>query len=260
MRKPFTVQFTCERENPRAGCIPVTPMRVTLSAPIAWEQASQIALVGPGGQRWRPTPPKTAQVSVQAVLFAGPFPELTTFRLTLPPGVTDDAGRALTNAARFPLTVRTEAFPPLAKFAARFGIIERADSVLPVTLRNLEPEVRAQLLRADPAPKAGLASTVQRWLDQVKGRVWRIPPERSRDIVPWLRRVANAQRETSVFGAAEKTRKAFTIPKPSGGKPFEVVGIPLDGPGLYIVELESAKLGTACSTSHSPSTCPRPPW
>lgn len=256
VRKPFTAQFTCERENPRAGCIPVTPMRVTLSAPIAWEQASQIALEGPGGQRRRPTPPKTAQVSVQAVLFTGPFPELTTFRLTLPPGVTDDAGRALTNAARFPLTVRTEAFPPLAKFAARFGIIERADPVLPVTLRNLEPEVRAQLLRADPAPKAGLASTAQRWLDQVKGRVWRIPPERSRDILPWLRRVGHAQREASVFGPAEETRKPFTIPKPSGAKPFEVVGIPLDGPGLYIVELESAKLGAALLDKPQPIYVP----
>src|SRR5262249_47006970 len=34
------------------------------------------------------------------------------------------------------------------------------------------------------------------------------------------------------------------IPKPNGAKAFEVMGIPLAQPGLYIVELSSAKLGS----------------
>ncbi len=245
VRKPFTAQFTCERENPRAGCIPVTPMRLTFSAPIAWELASRIALVGPGDRRWGPAPPKTPQVSVQGITFPGPLPETTGFRLTLPPLVVDDANRPLSNAGHFPLTVRTEAFPPLGKFSARFGILERADPVLPVTLRNLEPEVRTRLLRVDKEPLTGVGGSLQYWFEGVKGRLWRIPPERAREIVPWLRRVADAQRETSVFGTADAQRKEFAIPKPSGAKPFEVVGIALEGPGLYVVELESAKLGAA---------------
>jgi hypothetical protein len=245
VRKPFTAQFTCERENPRAGCIPVTPMRLTFSASIAWELASRIVLVGPGDRRWSPLPSKTPQVSVQGITFPGPLPETTAFRLILPPRVVDDAGRPLSNASRFPLTVRTEAFPPLAKFSARFGILERADPVLPVTLRNLEPEVRTQLLRVDKESPGGIAGSLQYWFEGVKGRLWRIPPKRAQEIVPWLRRVADAQRETSVFGMADSQRKEFSIPKPSGAKPFEVVGIPLEGPGLYVVELESAKLGAA---------------
>jgi alpha-2-macroglobulin len=243
VRKQFTAQFTCERENPRAGCIPVTPMRVTFSAPVLWETAKQIVLVGPDQRRWSPAPPKAPELTVQQVRFVGPFPEQTSFRVILPPGLKDDAGRQLTNAGRFPLAVRTEAFPPLAKFAGRFGILERSDPVLPVTLRNLEPEVRAQLMRADPKPTAGPVGALHDWLDRMKGRVWRVPPERSRDVVPWLRRVEAASRERSIFG--EESRKEFSVPKPAGAKPFEVIGIPLDGPGLYVVELESAKLGAA---------------
>ncbi len=35
------------------------------------------------------------------------------------------------------------------------------------------------------------------------------------------------------------------MPKPNGAKAFEVVGIPLQGPGFYVVELASPKLGAA---------------
>ena len=63
-------------------------------------------------------------------------------QLEIPGDLRDDAGRRLSNQKRFPLTVKTDVAPPLAKFAAKFGIIElNADATLPVTLRNVEPEV-----------------------------------------------------------------------------------------------------------------------
>ena len=31
-RRPFLLEFTCERENPRAACIPITPMSLHFSA------------------------------------------------------------------------------------------------------------------------------------------------------------------------------------------------------------------------------------
>ena len=37
----------------------------------------------------------------------------------------------------------------------------------------------------------------------------------------------------------------FAVPKPGGSQAFEVVGIPLAGPGFYVVELASPKLGEA---------------
>jgi uncharacterized protein YfaS (alpha-2-macroglobulin family) len=203
--------------------------------------------VGPGGLRRSPAPDKTPRVTVPAVTFPGPFPESSAFRVELPAGLSDDAGRPLANAARFPLDVRTEAFPPLAKFSARFGILERADPVLPVTLRNLEPAVLARLLRVDRPEPAEAGGPVQGLLDRLKGTLLHIPPERAKEVLPWLRRVAGANREASLFAAAGpgQTRREFGLPKPAGAKPFEVVGIPLERPGLYVVELESVKLGSA---------------
>jgi hypothetical protein len=39
--------------------------------------------------------------------------------------------------------------------------------------------------------------------------------------------------------------KAFGLPKPGGADAMEVVGIPLKDPGLYLVEIESARLGAS---------------
>ena len=46
----------------------------------------------------------------------------------------------------------TDQFPPLAKFSARFGIIESADPVLPVTVRNLEAQIHAAQLDLQGGP------------------------------------------------------------------------------------------------------------
>ena len=52
--------------------------------------------------------------------------------LRFPAGLKDDAGRPLANADQFPLSVRTDRYPPLAKFSARFGILElKADPCSP---------------------------------------------------------------------------------------------------------------------------------
>ena len=59
-----------------------------------------------------------------SVSFQSPFPENTNFMVELPPGLKDVSGRPLVNADKFPLSVRTDRYPPLAKFAARFGILE----------------------------------------------------------------------------------------------------------------------------------------
>ena len=61
---------------------------------------------------------------------------------------------------------------------------------------------------------------------------------------PWLRRVAAAKRDASLFTSGQAAEE-FKIPKTLGPGAFEVVGIPLKKPGLYIVEIESAILGKA---------------
>jgi hypothetical protein len=254
VRPAFEVTFSCERERKDADCIPVTPMRVQFSAPVPWAQASRLVLVGPGERRFKAETRDQREPLHWNVAFRPPFRENSTFRLEMPADVVDDANRRAVNAARFPLTVKTAAFPPLAKFAARFGIVERADPVLPVTLRRIEPAVKLALLRADREPKAGAAGFIER----VKAAVLHIPPEASGEILPWLRRVAEAKRETSVFGADAAGRgvRESVLPKPGGADAFEVMGLPLGRPGLYIVELESARLGQSLLEKPGPMYVP----
>jgi uncharacterized protein YfaS (alpha-2-macroglobulin family) len=232
-RDSFFAAFHCGRENPRAACIPVEPMRLGFNAPLSPGQTGEAVLRGPGGSEQRVALDENAG----QVFFEGPFPENAEFVLEIPREITDDAGRPLVNADRFPLKIRTAAYPPLAKFSARFGILElKADPTLPVTLRNLEAEVKARMLALGP-PERGLFSLI-------KGRLFNIPPERVADVQPWLRKVAQAVREKPIL-ADEQAAREFAVPKPGGPAAFEVLGIPLKKPGLYVVELESAILGHA---------------
>ncbi|HEV8717156.1 MAG TPA: MG2 domain-containing protein [Candidatus Binatia bacterium] len=259
VREAFTAEFHCPRENLQAACLPVTSMSLSFSAPVTWGQARQIILTGPGGQRWSPEQGTTNEPLVREVIFKGPFPEESAFQVEIPNTLSDDAGRTLVNADKLPLSIKTGPFPPLAKFSARFGIIEwKADPTLPVTLRNLEPEVQTQLLRVDKEEHPGVRGKLQDFLKQVQGRIWRIPPEHPEEILPWLRRVALAERETSVFAqqATDRPARDFTLPKPNGAQAFEVVGIPLETPGLYIVELQSARLGAALLGKPQPMYVP----
>ena len=66
------------------------------------------------------------------------------------------------------------------------------------------------------------------------------------------------RRSRSVF-ADDKSGgapKSFTMPKPNGAKAFEVVGIPLGKPGLYIVELKSVHLGSVLLGRNAPMYVP----
>jgi hypothetical protein len=234
VRGPFVVTLRCEREHAQAHCLPITPIRATFSGPVPWERARGVELADATGHRFAMAPNERRDLLVDEVVFPGPFPESSTLTLAIPRDLRDDAGRAPVNASQFPLAFKTESYPPLAKFPARFGIVEaKVEPVLlPVTLRNLEPAVASRLLPVERPP--------------VSGTVSRIPAERAEEILHWLLRVNRAERTESVFAdprGAPAVQK-FELPKPTGDKAFEVVGVPLPGPGLYVVELESLRLGT----------------
>ncbi len=249
VRQPFLAEFHCERQSQHAACLPITPMYLRFSAAVAWEQARRINLVGALGGR-RGASLERGEESPQFVTritFSSPLPEATTFRIELPDDLTDETGRPLANAGEFPLQVKTAEFPPLAKFAARFGIVEwKADPTLPVTLRNLEPEVRTRLLQVAEASRDETTGSPPDMSGQVMARHLHLSADQPHDIQAWLRTVASATRDTSVFSVQPTPAlKNFSLAKPHGSKPLEVVGIPLEAPGLYIVELESPRLGAS---------------
>ncbi len=237
-RPAFTARFECQRENAESPCVPITAMRIEFTSAVSIEDASKISLKS-GAREWKPEAPEDdgENFTYQAT-FKGPFPESTVFTVHLPPGVKDDAGRPLANQDRFPLTVRTDEYPPLAKFAADFGILElNADPALPLTLRSVEPELQGTLLRSGTSGVSGQVrrfsggdlAEIGKWMDKVR--------RRSRED----RGVSIFADETTVRGEVRR----FTVPKPNGGKAFEVVGLPLPKPGFYVVELESEILGTS---------------
>ncbi len=240
-RETFKAEFHCERENPRAGCIPVLPMRLGFNAPLDPGLGGEALLKGPGGKTWKAALGQDGD----AVTFDGPFPANAELQLEIPAGIRDDAGRTLSNASRFPLKIRTAGYPPLAKFAARFGIVElNADPALPVTIRNIETPPKARMLQVDGAMTGRLA-----------GRIASIYPDQVAAVQPWLRKVAAADRETSVL-AGETAARDLAIPKLQGAAATEIVGIPLKHPGLYIVEIESAILGKALLDPPKPMYVP----
>jgi len=89
----------------------------------------------------------------------------------------------------------------------------------------------------------------------VIGKVLNVQAEKGESLQSWLRKVASASREKSVFGDGAGV-KEFKIPKPMGGRAFEVVGIPFKKPGLYVVELESTILGNSLLGTPRPMYVP----
>ena len=172
----------------------------------------------------------------------------------MPAGVEDDAGRKLSNAKSFPLKTQTDEYPPLAKFAADFGILElNADPMLPVTLRNVEAAIAGKMLQVeggeenfDPIP---IQTNAQPVTGNLKGKIYKIPSGKPEQMFSWIQKVSNRSydnRDKSFFRSltAPKT-KSFNLPKPNGAKSFEVVGIPIKDPGFYVVEIESEILGAS---------------
>ena len=160
VREPFSLEFSCQRENAQAACLPLRPMTLSFSAPVSRERAMAIRLASQesgANIAAQIDEDDKGQSHVNSVLFRPPFPENARYRIMLPGGFVDDAGRAADNAPSFPLDVATGPMPPLAKFAASpFGVIERlaepdGQALLPVTVRNVEagPE------HAGPAGGAG---------------------------------------------------------------------------------------------------------
>ncbi|HEU4624187.1 MAG TPA: MG2 domain-containing protein [Steroidobacteraceae bacterium] len=243
VRPEFTAMLECTRTEPRAGCTPTQPITVRFSAPVPAEQAFAARLVIAGGETRTPSNAGKPAKVVESIEFKPPFPDGASATLQLPAQLVDDAGRTLANAARFPLDVRIDEYPPLVKFASDLGILEAQEGgVLPVTLRNLDAgesggatTIHGRQLRVANDPAA-----VSEWLQRVtdanahRGEWQRQPNGESK----WHEETGAA----SVFKKGDDTTP-LSIAKPQGARPAEVVGIPLRTPGLYVVELESRRLG-----------------
>ena len=210
VREAFSADFSCERENAHAACLPIRPMRLGFSAPLTRKTAMAVRLKG-GGQTLSPHVDDheggASDDLVQAVVFSGPFAPETSFTLELPEPLQDASGRTLENAQNFPLKVATGPMPPLVKFAAApFGIIERyaegpdGPALLPVTVRRVEQQLKVQDLQ--PGATAGQVST--------------LTPTSDAEIIAWLSRV---QRFESMWISRKDAQADVEDPLPPPARP-----------------------------------------
>ena len=259
-RPAFRADLTCERADKDAGCLPFESIRLAFSTPVEWKSVKSAVLRSASGKTWSPAKPKRGAAAseegdgeggdaqgrwISSLRFKGPFPAESELTLSLPARVVDDGGRVLSNADKFPLSFKTGEYPPLAKFPASFGIIElKGSPVLPVTLRNLEPDVRGRLLEAGgPGAASGI--------DALRAKVSRTPAD-PLQILSLLDAVQRHHRDVPVLTGGQ----VIDVPKPHGAQAFEVVGIPFKRPGFYVVELESQKLGEALLGRKAPMYVP----
>jgi len=239
VRKPFTAEFSCERERAGAPCLPILPMSLRFSAPVPRVLAEKVRLKPAQGAEIAPAIDKDDKAEELTELrFPRVVAENATFNIELPPNFKDSAGRTLANAALFPLLVKTGFAPPIAKFgAAPFGIVElNGDAMLPVTLRHVQGDMR-------PASATG----------QV--RVKRLASDA--DMLAWYTKVKDhdrmATRDVSLL-AKDSGAKRLDLPQLQGGdpRPFEVIGIPFSEPGYHVVEIESRRLGESLLDKKAP--------
>jgi alpha-2-macroglobulin len=243
VRQPFAAAMACTRVNAGAACSPLDSIRVDFTAPVPRAAALAARLRLPDGRRLAPAAPDGRANVLSDLRFKGPWPARARLVLELPAGVKDDAGRALSNAGRFPLAIPTGDFPPLAKFAGRFGILEAEEGgILPVTLRGVE----------NPLPAASLSLPVRslRVDDDAQVARWLRTVERAGDRMFRDEPLAGGGYDSvettgsrAVLAAAPGTRR-LTITRPKDGA-MQVVGIPLQTRGLHVVEIASPALAAA---------------
>lgn len=272
-REPLKISMNCSRERKNGGCIPLLPVHLNFSAFVSKKYAEKITAKS-DQKLYKPRIIEEGNDFVQSVTFEGPFPEKTSFIIDVPRDLKDDAGRSPENIASFPLKVRMEEYPPLARFSSRFGIIEKVDPYLPVTVRNIEPVIKGGIRNVpgekDIADK--IISTGSETLNKISGFVGKAAPDAGKkiesmlsakmmavngdeEIIKWLHILAGAKRDVSILEHDRKT-KELTIPRPQGKEAFEVIGVPLDKPGFYVIELKSAILGTALLEKKAPLYVP----
>ncbi|AAN49385.1 alpha-2-macroglobulin family protein [Leptospira interrogans] len=272
VRQAFRAEFSCDRVNAKAACIPSLPLTLRFNSPVSVEILKKIQLQTNDG--------KTIPVKVFSengdhqydVSFPVPLSPKSKFQILLPPGIKDDSGRTLSNQSSFPLTVFTDDYPPLLKFASMFGILERfPEAVLPVTIRNLEAENPVRLYQVKTS--SDTQDKLKEQFDKLKEKGkeilnWAIgkeekeksnPPKQFTgkelilgsgeiaEILRYLKTIENLDSNKSIFDPSQNqsTTNDIKLQSNHGARRFEVVGIPLKKSGFHVVEMKSDVLGNS---------------
>ncbi|WP_413292370.1 alpha-2-macroglobulin family protein [Bdellovibrio sp. HCB185ZH] len=243
--EPFNVKFICEKTTADRPCNPILDMRLEFSKVIPLKSVPGVKLVSADGKStWTPEELKPSEDRKKStenptvLTFKGPFPEKSQFNVIIPKSIKDEIGRSLTNQNKFPLSVATDEYTPLIKFQGAFGLLEsKADPALPVSVRNIEKNIETQQIDYEASNLAFTAGS------------------KISEILEWYRKVERKYDNTTEQAAKlipESLGTKILMPKPSGEREFELIGIPFKKPGFYVVELKSFRLGNSLMGGNLP--------
>jgi len=238
------LDVNCSRENKDAGCNPLATVYVSFKRAVDPADAARFRLRDDAGKLY---PPKPENEDSEGITFAKLPPE-TRFTLVLPPNLKESGSNTPLTLKR-PYTLRTSAYPPLVKFPRSFGIVERqAEPALPITVRNLEAGASGGTAAIVRKLRLTTEQDMIRWYARTLGMQ---QSDRSMDDDEYdyadlgdKPKGEDDQRGRSILKGNAQAQ-SLPLPKPGGPKEFEVVGLPLADPGLYVVEAESTALGAS---------------
>lgn len=245
VRSPLRAQLLCEKTKSTADCNPLRPLQLRFSAPVSAHIAHELRLLLPDNTVLNPEELIEPETFIDGLSFAAPKLPHAELRWQLPTDwqqLKDDAGRSLANPDFFQQPIKTAALPPLLKFTHEgIGVLERyADTpaLLPLALRGVEPN----LLTADAKKSAG--------------QVRQLRVNTPRSMFDWYVHVKNTDSQTiSLFEQPNTMAQTQQLILPAApnvqDKHIELIGVPLEGAGLHIVEAQSAQLGQTYEEDNS---------
>ncbi len=273
----FKIELSCTREKAESGCVPISDIVVNFSQPIKREYIKDIFISDENGNKLIPKTIRDNDDIIYSISFSKPFKPEHSYILHIPNDIKDIYERTPVNINKFPLNFKTDRMPPLAKFAADFGIVEMIDGegILPLTIRGLKNNVNIKTF--------GIENDIVNRVEKEKGffaRVWEIilnlfkllfmsNKESTKDlsdenkfilpaikikslklsdlpnkkIFEFINNMRYEDLSKNVFDSNKYSYEENRLIDISSFEETTVVGIPLKKYGLYFFELESAVLG-----------------
>lgn len=226
VRGPFVATARCLRTNPDSPCSPLGNVSLEFSAHVANADLSR-ARLALGKKEYAP---EANEEDSSSVNFKVPLPADSAVEVRLPNNLKDVDGRELSNQSKFPLKMAIGEYPPLAKLPGSFGIMEASPEVLlPVALRNTERPLKVRFNQTRWPSLSAL--NLMKWMNAIDKRQYS----------HWEKDL----RSTSVFAGTTHKLTTTELNPQLSQKDLEMIGLPLSGKGLHVVEVESPKLGAS---------------
>lgn len=266
-RGPFSVKFICERSHFKEACSPLGDVTLSFSAYLKKEDAQKIQFLVDG--KLQTAQPLEGNV-VNSVVYKGPFAPNSKAEIIFPKQLQDDYGRSLSNAQ--PLHREFSSYPSLLKFATGdFGIIERyahtgggkkTPALIPLTVRNVENNIA--LKRSPMAAKVKQLSSTDDSLVRYFLKTLPLLNDarlseanihavlRGERIDYFDESPSLDTRNISLLDGVKGTVNVAVPTLKGDHNQTEVVGIPIQKPGFYVLEANSLLLGKALTEREKP--------